>query len=192
MRALSGLGSAGTQADDAVSGPNLTTFAGQLGGVVRNANGLLNLLRATFPDVHVQIEENVPRWVFFSERAAIGRSASGGGARLGANVAIGEKVKDLSGKFRIKVGPLELNGFESCLPGGTGAAAIQRVVDAYVTDFLDYDVELVVQVEDIPPMVLGERRRRLGLNTWLGRPIPRYSRRLVHYGHAAATGSTPN
>lgn len=165
----------------------LAAFAGQLGCVVRSADGLRNLLRGVFPGVQVQIEENIPRWVWLSERMRLGKPVLHTGAVLGETATIGEKIQDLSGKFRIVLGPLDLNQFESCLPGGGRAIQIQSVVDHFVTDFLDYDVKLRLISQEVPTMVLGDPKRKLGLNTWLRQPTSKYSSRLVAYSHDQAT-----
>jgi type VI secretion system protein ImpH len=182
---------AGLAAVSASEGPrhtlsNVGAFAGQLGGVVRNADGLRNILKAEFPSTDIRIQENVPRWVWLSERTLLGRSEYGMARALGSSVTIGEKVRDYSGKFRVVLGPLGLAEFESCLPGHRGAERIRSVVDRYVTDFLDYDVRLDLKSVEVPPMILGERRRNLGLNTWLRRPKTEHTTRIVSYGAAPA------
>ena len=181
---LAGLASESAAAGVSGAPPSVGAFAGQMGGVVRNADGLRNLLKAEFPSTGVRIEENVPRWVWFSERTRLGQSENATAHALGSSTAIGEKVRDHSGKFRVALGPVDLGQFESCLPGGDGAQRIGSIVDRYVTDFLDYDVRLDLRSADVPPMILGERRRNLGLNTWLRRPKSEFAIRIVSYGGA--------
>ncbi|GMQ82697.1 MAG: type VI secretion system baseplate subunit TssG [Rhodothermia bacterium] len=165
----------------------LAAFAGQLGSTVRSADGLRNLLRGVFPGMQIQIEENIPRWVWLSERRRLGQTATNTGAVLGETATIGEKIQDLSGKFRIVLGPLGLDQFESFLPGGESTIRIQSVVDHFVTDLLDYDVKLRLISQEVPMMVLGDPERKLGLNTWLRQPTSEFSSRLVAYNHDQAT-----
>lgn len=89
-------------------------------------------------------------------------------------------MHDISGKFRVKIGPMGLEEFESCLPGRERANRIALIIDRYVTDMLEYDVKLELRSADVPPLVLGTSRR-LGQNTWLNRPDDRTTSRLVSY-----------
>lgn len=184
MMAVSGLLS---DAKSAGHSPNLglTPLSGQFGSIVSNADGLRNILHYELGGLDVEIEEFVPRWVRLHERPVIGRSAGGTQARLGSNAAIGERMFDISGKFRVKLGPMGLDEFESCLPGRERANRIALIVDQYVTDMLEYDVKLELRSADVPPLVLGDSRR-LGQNTWLNKPYDRTTSRLVAYTRDAA------
>lgn len=181
MMAVSGLVSdAESPTEDRRPALGLTPLSGQLGSAVSNADGLRNILRFELAGLDVEVEEFVPRWVRLHERPGIGRSAGGAQARLGTNAAIGERMHDISGKFRVKIGPMGLEEFESCLPGRERANRIALIIDRYVTDMLEYDVKLELRSADVPPLVLGTSRR-LGQNTWLNRPDDRTTSRLVSY-----------
>ena len=87
---------------------------GMLVRAVRNAEGLSSILRHFF-GVPVEIEEFVGHWLDLeaSERTYLGRE----GALLGSGAVIGESVWDRQSKFRVRVGPLSLDDYESFLPG---------------------------------------------------------------------------
>jgi type VI secretion system protein ImpH len=132
---------------------------------VRNTEGLIHILRHFFR-VPVQIEEFIGHWLSLSprERTYLARD----GATLGAGAVLGGRVWDRQHKFRIRLGPLTLDQYESFLPGGAPLRKLVDWVRLYLCFELDWDVRLVLKHEEVPPMVLG-RDGRLGWTTWLGR-----------------------
>jgi type VI secretion system protein ImpH len=120
----------------------------------------------------VKIVEFIPHWVDIDKRYRISLQSKHDSPppKLGENVTIGGKICDYSGKFRVVLGPLNLEAFRSFLPGGTNAEALHSLVQFYAPDFLDFDVELVLRKEDVPELKLGEKQAPLGQICWLGRP----------------------
>jgi type VI secretion system protein ImpH len=130
----------------------------------RNAEGLRTILQH-FCRVPVQIQEFVGHWLVLQarDRSALGRE----GALLGSSAVAGRQVWDRQSKFRVRLGSLTLVQYEAFLPGGT---LIQKLVDwvrLYLTFELDWDVQLVLRKNEVPPLTLGQRGR-LGWTTWLG------------------------
>jgi type VI secretion system protein ImpH len=156
----------------------LAAQAGTLGARVRNADGLEALLTAFLGGVEVTVEENVPRWVDIPSRSGLGD----GGLELGRNATIGEAVYDRSSKFRIRLGPMGMDEYRPLLPGGSGAATLQRLVALYAPDHLDYDVELQIPAEELPATQLGAEGSQLGHTTSLGTPTESVVSRVIDYG----------
>ena len=155
---------------------DLLPLAARLSGWARNAEGLRALLEHA-TGFAVRVLENVPRLVHLGERPRLGA------ARLGQDAVIGERLYDESGKFRIEIGPLHLDSFRALLPGGSGAARVDALVRLYASDWLDYDVDLLLHADEAPPLRLGEASSaRLGRNAHLGRPQGSLVRRRVRYG----------
>jgi type VI secretion system protein ImpH len=158
--------------------PDLAKFfhVGSLIRQVRNAEGLTHILQHFF-DVPVQIEEFVGHWLSLSTGE---RTALSSGAALGAGAVLGGRVWDRQHKFRIRLGPLTLDQYESFLPGtqkprsGEGGPAgthLRKLVDwvrMYLCFELDWDVGLLLKPNEVPSLALGGRQR-LGWTTWLGR-----------------------
>jgi len=144
---------------------------------VRNAEGLTRILQHFFR-VPVQIEEFVGHWLPLSvgERTAL----SSGSAVLGSGVVLGSRVWDRQHKFRIHLGPLTLDQYESFLPaspkprsgeGGLDGAPLRKLVDwvrTYLCFELDWDVRLLLNQGEVPSVKLGGGQR-LGWTSWLGR-----------------------
>jgi type VI secretion system protein ImpH len=166
---LAGLGTPGALAESPLPALRLSAFAGRLGNWTRNAEGFRELLSGLLEDISVTVEENIPRWVPIRERAALGSSGSSS-AVLGVNSVIGERLFDVSGKFRIVLGPLTFGQYRAFLPGYEKAGMVDWLVRMYAPDFLDYDVELLLTVDEVPPVKLGAPDIHLGINTWVGKP----------------------
>ena len=167
--ALTGLGTPGTLDRTPVTTlMRLATFAGRLAPRVRNADGLRALLAGLLGGVGVRIIQNVPRWVAIPERPRMG--AAGGGMKLGITTTIGERVLDVSGKFRVVLGPMSFAVYQTYLPGRPAAHLLNYLVRLYAPDYLDYDVELHLDTSDIPPVRLGDGEVQVGMTAWLGQP----------------------
>jgi type VI secretion system protein ImpH len=179
---LSGLGTSGCTDNIETRPVHLAAFAGILSFQVRNAEGLRNLLAELLLDIPVAVLENVPRWVPLPERSQLGRN----GKRsivLSVTSLIGRKVNDISGKFRVILGPLTLGQYVALLPGGDRTGKVNSIVRLYVRDALDYDVQLRLKTSEIPMLRLGDSALKIGLTTWLGRPRTETTSRLVDYGN---------
>ena len=179
---LSGLGTQGSADDTEIRTVQLVAFAGILSFQVRNAEGLRNMLAELLTDIPVMVLENVPRWVAIPERSRLGR-ISKRTAVLSATSSLGQSVNDISGKFRVALGPLTLEQYVSLLPGGSRTTVVNYIVRLYVRDTLDYDVQLRLKTGEIPLLRLGDRVLKLGLTTWLARPRSEVTYRLVDYGN---------
>jgi type VI secretion system protein ImpH len=131
---------------------------------VRNAEGLQSILEQFFR-VPVRIEQFVTHWMALDprDRTALARD----GATLGQGAVLGGRVWDAQHKFRIRIGSLTLQEYESFLPGGTRLAKLADWIAFYLSHELDWDVRLVLKRDQVPPLTL-DRRRRLGWTTWLG------------------------
>jgi type VI secretion system protein ImpH len=137
---------------------------------VRNAEGLRSVLQHFFR-VPVQIEQFVAHWMALapSERTYLARE----GATLGHGAVVGARVWDAQHKFRVQIGALTLDEYESFLPGGTRLGKLVDWIKFYFSFELDWDVRLILKRDEVPPLTL-DRTRRLGWTTWLGqRRTPR-------------------
>jgi len=115
--------------------------------------------------VPVQIEEFVGHWLSLStgERSSLSSER----AALGSGAVLGSRVWDRQHKFRIRLGPLTLQQYESFLPGGGHLRKLVDWVRLYLCFELDWDVRLLLKRNEVPKLTLGGGRR-LGWTTWLG------------------------
>jgi type VI secretion system protein ImpH len=149
--------------------------AGTLVRQVRNADGLVSIIRQYFR-VPASLEEFVGRWMSLGprERTYLGRDD----AALGARAVLGARVWDHQSKFRLHLGPLTLEQYQAFLPSPRAArpempgagVLLRKLVDwvrFYLCWELDWDVCLHLKREEVPRLTLG-RRGQLGWTAWLG------------------------
>ena len=162
---LFGAGSSHLRQRDAM--PDLTKlhFAGRLACQTHHAEGLEALLRDFFR-LPVRIEEFVGAWLELpaDSRCLLGSSRSVG--TLGLNTLLGAKVWQAQQRFRIVMGPLDLDDYRRMLPGGESLRRLQAVVRNYLGDELDWELQLILRESEIPePRLDGQTR--LGWTSWL-------------------------
>jgi type VI secretion system protein ImpH len=72
------------------------------------------------------------------------------------------------GKFRIQLGPLAGDQFQTFLPDQPALQKLHFLTRFYLNDFLDYDLELVLAAGEPEKISLGAPRwARLGWDTWV-------------------------
>jgi type VI secretion system protein ImpH len=142
----------------------LLPVAGLLAAYARGAPALESAVALAF-DTPVRVEEWVLRHVAVPE-AQLAR-LGGPGARLGDAVA-GERVPDVAGSVRLRMGPLALGAFVALLPGGSRRAELEALLRIVVADPVRIEVELVLAGGESPGATLGATR--LGFTSWIGDP----------------------
>jgi type VI secretion system protein ImpH len=154
--------------------PDLAKFhyAGRLVCQTRNPEGLEAIL-ADFFKLPMRVDPFVGHWLPLDEagRCRLGETPATG--LLGMTAVIGERVWDCQHRFRIVMGPMNLEEFQRFLPGSDSLRRLVAWVRNYVGDELLWDVNLILKKEEVPPLQLGEGTR-LGWTTWLSsQPLAR-------------------
>lgn len=165
IASLFGLGMESLRNRDAMPDLAKLHFAGRLGCQTRNAEGLLAMLRG-FLRLPVEIGEFIGQWFDLPDdcRCRLGRSPKS--ATLGESAMIGSRYWDCQQKFRVTIGPMPYPDYQRLLPGGATLERLIALVQNYIGLELDWDVNLVLRKDDVPPTVLG-RQGQLGWTTWL-------------------------
>jgi type VI secretion system protein ImpH len=94
----------------------------------------------------------------------------GGNNALGVDFIMGDKVTDVAGKFRLRIGPLALGQFRALSPDGPQFRRLVQMTRLFVDAPLAFDVQLVLRGQDVPKCELAPGPRdglRLGRDTWL-------------------------
>ena len=160
-----GMSPAALRGRDTVPDPAKLFHVGALIRHVRNVEGLTHILQHFFR-VPVRIEEFVGHWMLLSTRERTYLSSEN--AVLGSGAVLGGRLWDRQHKFRIHLGPLTLDQYESFLPGAHSLKKLVDWVRQYLCFELDWDVKLALDHSEVPRLRLG-RGQRLGLTTWVGR-----------------------
>jgi type VI secretion system protein ImpH len=163
-----GLGTAGQRGRLPFPDLTLLRWAGTLARRPVPAQVLRDLVADLF-DVTVGIETFVPHW-YASEEDELTPLGSGRG-RLGRDLVLGRRVLGAQSRFRLRLGPLPRERYESFLPGGSAWEALGDLVRFAAGPEFDFEVQLVLRAEDAPEPRLadgdGQGAMRLGWTSWV-------------------------
>jgi len=106
-----------------------------------------------------------------------------GNAMLGAGAMAGSRVWQRDLRLRLVVGPLDLEGYESFLPGGKAAKALKSMLTMFTGLSLEYEVQLVLRAADVQGARLEDDRvgGRLGWDSFLVTDAQTQDRADVRY-----------
>ncbi|MGQ3028110.1 MAG: type VI secretion system baseplate subunit TssG [Ferrovibrionaceae bacterium] len=164
LRAIAGLGRG-----DAAGDATLLRFAGILSEQRRPAEGLRRLVQGML-QVPVAVTEFVGEWRNIPPEQQTRLGASGSGAqRLGQGAVLGHRAYDQQGTVELVLGPLTLERYLDCLPGGPDFARLERLVPLYCGPALEVRLRLLLNQDSQPSVKLCcGTAGRLGRTTWLG------------------------
>jgi type VI secretion system protein ImpH len=137
---------------------------------VRNTAGLQILLREFFPKHQFRIEEFVPHRVRMTESLKLGRDQGGMAYQLSGPSFLGRSMVDYMGRIRVEIGPLDFEDYLEFTPGTENAILLKDLISLYVNDGLEYDTRFVIKSETIERVSWKDKRLKLGVSQWLGRP----------------------
>jgi len=150
----------------------LLYYSGLFAQRPRSVSGLTAVL-ADYFQLPVRIHQFQGQWLLLdlSDQTCLGAHGA-----LGINSVAGDRVWDVQAKFRVALGPLTLRQFEEYLPDRSPVMQrkslflLAQLTRLYCGPELDFDVQLVLKGDQVPPCRLAEGGfgPRLGWNTWLG------------------------
>jgi type VI secretion system protein ImpH len=164
----------GEQTLAAIDDLALLYYGGLLSQRPRSAVALRALL-ADYFELPIEVRQFHGRWLRLEadNQTRLGEA----NAELGLNVVAGERVWDVQGMIRLRLGPLRRAQFDALLPDRSPIRErkafflLCHLARLYVGPELDFDVQLILRAEDVPACQLaddGGLGPRLGWNTWLG------------------------
>lgn len=156
--------------DEAVLGLppiRLIRYAGVWTQHPRSAVTLEGLLVDFWRHIGVEVQQFVGRWVPLNPRDmnTIGTSK----CRLGVDLTVGEQVYDLSGAFRIVLGPVDWDSYVSFLPDASRWAQTRSLVKLFGPDPLSFTIEIKLYAREVPETRLASEGEisRLGFTSWV-------------------------
>lgn len=133
----------------------------------RPSRSLQIVLERLFPGTSVRIESFVPRRVTIDagQRVRLGVQ----NCTLGQDLTIGRSVVDRAGAFRVVIGPVSYEAFESFVPGGRYHVKLRNIIDQFSGGILEPQLDLQLAEDATPRFQLGGggRGARLGVTTQL-------------------------
>lgn len=164
--ALLGVGPQAFRSRDAMPDAAKLHSAARLSLQTRPAEGLCALLESYF-QLPFSIRELVGEWLTLADedRLYLARTRTAG--TLGMTTILGKAIWNCQHKFRIVCGPLSQREFSSLLPGADSVRSLIALVRNYVGDEFAWDLQLILNKDEVPGIVLGSAGQ-LGWTSWLG------------------------
>jgi len=172
---LVGLGTAGQRGRHALDDHTFIYYGGLFAHHPRSAITLEGMLAHQF-GVPVRIEQFRGQWLNLQarDRTMLPGTREPGGRhnRQGRDIVLGKRIWNVESKFRIRLGPLGLEGFHRFLPPPIGDCLIDltELTRTYAGTEFDFDVQLALAAGEWPRCELGGQGRQmayLGWNVWL-------------------------
>jgi type VI secretion system protein ImpH len=150
-------------------------YAGLLARRPRTAAGLSAVL-ADYFQAPVEVRQFHGQWLQLEPPDQSQLGCELGHCQLGEDMVIGERIWDVEGHIRIRLGPLDYDHFIEFLPHRAPVSAskafflLSHLTRLFIGPTLDFDVQLLLEAESVPDCILGDKAGpgcRLGWNTWL-------------------------
>ncbi len=139
-------------------------YTGSLAGKARSKEALRTMLADYFGGLPVALCEWQPRWTEIRNPPKIGVDS-----RLGVTSMLGTTKWDISGKFRVAIGPLPRATYETFMRTSDNIAAVKKLVTIFLSDPLEFDIEVKLESSELVPVILGANDTRLGETSSLGK-----------------------
>lgn len=135
----------------------------------RNPDGITSTLACYF-GVPFDLHEYVLHWIAIAPEDCTQLAVPGASSILGEGALVGQRVPDRQHKFRLTVGPLDLDNYLHFLPNGRDLLSLVEWVRAFVGYEYVWEIELQIKAHSAPPARIGAGQQ-LGWTTWLGRSM---------------------
>lgn len=154
-------------------------YSGLYAGEQRSASNLKIILSQYF-NVPIKIQQNIGYWhiVEIKDRTRIGRQLK---FTLGEGLICGDSLYDLQNKFRVIIGPIDLDTYEQFFKNKINYQKLKEWIALYIGYEFLWDYQLILKQAQIPKMSLGTSVQ-LGLTTWLG-DVKRDADDLIIHNH---------
>jgi len=178
MGSAAGLAMPSARNRDSIPDDAKIYYVGALASRTRHAVGLETLL-ADFFRVSVEVVSLVGSWMTLPRRNRCLLGGSEEGATLGVSTLLGSQYWDVENRFRIRMGPMNYERFQSFLPTGESFRRLFDWVALYTGEQLRWDLQLLLFANDVPATTLGGGTH-LGWTSWLkSQPFRKNSAHLV-------------
>ena len=147
----------------------LLFYTGLLVQQPHSAEGLELILQDHF-GVPVRIEQFLGGWYRLDADSQCNlEDAMADSQQLGFGTVVGDEIWDPQSRIRLVLGPLRLKEYLNFLPSGSAYVPLRTLVRFYAGDEFDFEAQLILRREDVPPCELGaagEVAPQLGWVSW--------------------------
>jgi len=167
LQSLVGLGHDELLRRQVVPDDALLFHAGLLTQQPRSAVGCERFLEDYFR-VPVRIEQFVGAWYRLEiDSQTCFRDQDGISENLGGGAVVGDEVWDPQAGLRVVLGPLTLAQYREFLPVGNAHKPLRTLVRFYAGDEVDFELQLILKREEVPPCELGAAPDEAPLLGWV-------------------------
>jgi type VI secretion system protein ImpH len=160
---FAGLGTDGLRGRMDLPDESLLPYGGLIAQKPHSAAVLGNILSDYF-QIKAKILQFFGQWLDLDSASItkLGQANSG----LGTTAIIGTRVWEQQSKFRIILGALNFNEFQSFLPSGSAYKPLKSIVRFMHGTEFDFDVQLVLKAKQVPSTILTTRAKRRPMLGW--------------------------
>jgi type VI secretion system protein ImpH len=179
LLALTGFGTAHLSERLAAGAEPLLHYAGLFALRPRSADRLGALI-SDWLGMTVEVVEFAGAWLPLPPDQRTRLGANGAWGRLGVDAAAGVRAWDPQARIILRIGPLDLQGFQRLLPDRIALHRLVSLIRAYVGFELGFAINPVLAAREVPPLLLtatADPPPRLGWNTWIPGPAGGLARR---------------
>jgi type VI secretion system protein ImpH len=170
LLALIGLGTPGLIGHQGIFDEALIFYSGLLAQHQRSQGALEQLLSDYF-EIPVEVDQFIGAWYRLAPDIQCRMDDDEFPSQeLGKGAVLGDETWDQQSRVRIKLGPLSLAQYHEFLPTGSAFKQLQALTRFYSNDELDYEIQLILQREEVPGCALGpelDRAPQLGWVSWV-------------------------
>lgn len=165
--ALVGLADNRMRGDTPINWCKMLAYSGMLAGRSRSPQMVAGIISHCFDLPEVVIKQWIKRRVPIetSQKMQLGIN----NCHIGIDTVVGDVVNDIKGKFIIQISGLSKSRFADFLPLGVEFLPLCKLVEFILREQMAYDLELVLQDNEILDMTLGGGAS-LGWSSFLGKP----------------------
>jgi type VI secretion system protein ImpH len=170
LLALIGLGTPGLIGHQGILDEALIFYSGLLAQHQRSSGALEQLLSDYF-EVPAEVDQFVGAWYRLSpDTQCCMDDDECESQELGKGAVLGDETWDRQSRVRIKLGPLSLAQYLEFLPTGSAFKQLQAMTRFYSNDEFDYEIQLIMNHEEVPRCDLGpenDHAPQLGWVSWV-------------------------
>lgn len=166
---LAGAGPAEIRARLPVPASLVAFYSGLFARQQRSAVVLEQLIEDYFA-VPAEVRQFVGGWYALPRREQCALGEPTPGSRLGLGALAGDEIWDQQARVRIRLGPMSRERYGEFLPGCRGHDALRQITRFFSEDLFEFEVQLVLESEEVPGLVLGgadPHAQPLGWSTWI-------------------------
>ena len=131
----------------------------------------LGALISDWLGMKVEVLEFAGAWLPLPPDQRTRLSANGAWCRLGVDAAAGVRAWDPQARIILRIGPLDLPGFQRLLPDRIALHRLVSLVRAYLGFEIGFAINPVLAARQVPPLRL-DAHRRTAAEAWLEHLVP--------------------